>query len=529
MGGWLGNGILGSFLMLSALVGISCASYFQISSVHLSNTANPGQPLLPSQAQAQAAWEFNVSFNGTGRSINASIGPEAINYTDAQGRVIHASYPISIYGTLSQENAYYEVNLSSLAPIETMSSYTTLGSVYQGGSFSQNATAAPQCYPAGLYSEWDFFVHVQVNVVGGARNVVVGRVCIYNQTIGWAARLSESPTMNMDANISLDANGQQEVLRLPYNGTPAVSSDGLAVASWEGLSGIALGASPMPNGTQYFALESHSSDQWYLVGNSTYMRWYNQYHKFVQDKIPHFNEQYSPTSVGILSDSCNVVSVTDLTNQSVKDAVDCMNATASLYYSFANIQTAQLVPAARNLSGYQYSVTALDGKPAVAVNLPAGFSQNTRIHFVLSGQFLGFSLPGGAARILIINASPVSIEGTGTLTMLVENYGSSQDLFTVSINGCPGVAIEPGVSYSVGAGQVANITTSFSAPNANLTLNRQCEVQIAGSDGGGNTKMVSLVSETPNQYLHNEFEGIVGTICNSDGIFTQLLCRYTGV
>ena len=113
--------------------------------------------------------------------------------------------------------------------------------------------------------------------------------------------------------------------------------------------------------------------------------------------------------------------------------------------------------------------------------------------------------------------------------MLVENYGNKPGLFTVAINGCPGVSTEPGVSYSAGAGQVVNITTSFTAPNANLTLNQQCTVQIKGADGGGNIREVTLVSETPNQYLHDEFQGIQNAMCSSDGIFTQLLCQYMGV
>jgi hypothetical protein len=521
---------MGAFIMSCMLIGIAFASSFQISSVYLNNTANPGQPLTPNQPQSQAVWTFNTSFNSTGQGINANISSGAINYTDSAGRIISAAYPLQISGALSQQKtSYYAVDTLGRIPIQTMSSYVTLGSVYQGSGYFQNATAAPQCSSTGLYSEWDFSVYVQFNLTSGARNVVVGRVCIYNQTIGWIEALPKSPTARLLANVSLYANGQREMLQLPQNMTPAIASDKLAEAWWINQTGIAADDVAPPNGTQYVAVNGSKNGRWYLQASDAYMKWYNQYYKFAQNKIPNLDEQYSPSSVGILSNACNVVSASDLTNQSVKNAVNCMNDTASLYYSFANQQAMQLMSSVQNMSGYQYAVTSLGGKPVVAVNLPGRFLSNPKIRFSLNGQFLGFSLPAGAPQILIINASPVSMEGAGTLTMLVENYGNKPDLFTVSINDCPGVSTEQGVSYSVGADRVVNITTSYTAPNANLTLNQQCAVRVRGVNGGGNTREVTLVSETPNQYLHDEFQGIRDAVCNSDGIFTQLLCQYVGM
>ncbi len=517
------------FLIVSCmLIGISYASSFQLSSVYLNNTANPGHTLQPNQPEAQGVWSFNVSFNSTGQNINASIGSGAINYTDSAGRQITASYPLRIYGTLSQQKtSYYTVNTFRLVPIQTMSSYYTVGTVTQSGIY-QNATPAPQCYPTGLYSEWDLYLSVQPSFGSIVNNVPVGRVCIYNETVGWAEVLPVSPIVRLFANISLYANGQHEVLQLPYNNTPAISSDRLAEAWWINQTGIALGGTAAPNGTDYVALND-SKGHWYLQNAGTYMRWYTQYYKFTQSKIPNFNQHFNPTSLGIVSSSCVVVSATQLTNQSVKNAVNCMNTTASVYYSLSNLQAAALMYSVQNLSGYQYEITNFDGSPAFAINLPARFTPNPRIRFALNGQFLGFSLPAGAPQILIVNASPVSISGTGTLTMLVENYGTTQGLFKVSINDCSGVSAEPGVSYTVGSGQVANITTSFTAPNANLTLNEQCEVQIMGANGGGNTKTVALVSQTPNEYLHNELEGAQSALCDSDGIFTEFLCQYVGI
>ncbi len=512
------------------LIGMAFSSSFQISSVHLENTASPGQPLTPNQPQSQAVWTFNVSFNSTGQSISANLSSGALNYTDSTGLAISAAYPLQISGAFSQrKTSYYAVNMLGRIPVQTMSSYVTLGSVYQGSAYSQNATAAPLCSPTGLYSEWDFFVHVQLNASSGSRNVVVGRVCIYSQTIGWVESLPGSPIVQPFANVSLYANGQQETLQLPYNMTPAITSDKLVEAWWINQVGIAPETVSPPDGTQYVAVNSSGTDQLYLQAAGTYMKWYNQYYKFTQSKIPHLNQQFSPSSVGIVSNACNVVSINNLANQSVKNAVNCMNATISSYYSLANQEAVQLMSSIQNISGYQYAITSVGGRPAVAINLTGRFISNPKIGFSLNGQFLGFSLPAGAPQILIINASRVSMAGTGTLTMLVENYGNKPGLFTVSINDCPGVSTESGVSYSVGAEQVVNITTSFTAPNTNLTLNQQCTVQVEGADGGGNTKVVTLVSETPNQYLHDEFQGIQNAVCNSDGIFTQLLCQYVGV
>lgn len=512
------------------LINVMLGQQFAVSGTYLNNTVKVGQPPQPGQAQGQAIWYFNVSFNSTGSSVSANISSGQVNYTDSLGRSITAAYPLQIYGTISGlKGSYYPINSALLVPVQIMSSYTTLGSVYQGSGILQNATAAPLCGYSRLYSEWDFYVHVQPNYTGGTKNVVVGRVCIYNRTIGWAEVLPRSPVINVFANLSLIANGQQENMLLPDNTSVVLSDDGLAEAWWSGKAGIVPQAADVPNGMEYAAIKS-SSGKWYLQSSAAYMKWYTQYYKFLQSpsRVPSINQQYSPTSVGLVSSLCNVVSATYLTNQSVKSAVDCMNATASLYYSLANNQALQLVQSVQNMSGYQYGFENISTGPAVTLSLPGTFIRNPRMGFRLSGQFLGFSLPAAAPQILIANASPVSIDGAGTITMLVENYGNSQGLFTVSINGCPGVSAEPGISYSVGAGQVVNVTTSFTAPNGNLTLDKQCEVQITGSNGGGNAKNLTLVSETPNQYLHNSVQGLQDSVCNSDGVFTQLMCRYLG-
>ena len=115
---------------------------------------NPMRLATPNQPQSQAVWTFNVSFNSTGQSISANLSSGALNYTDSTGLAISAAYPLQISGAFSQrKTSYYAVNMLGRIPVQTMSSYVTLGSVYQGSAYSQNATAAPLCSPTGLYSD----------------------------------------------------------------------------------------------------------------------------------------------------------------------------------------------------------------------------------------------------------------------------------------------------------------------------------------------------------------------------------------
>ncbi len=523
LGGFMQACLIASLL----LAGTAGASAFAISSVHLVNLT--GQPLGANQSQAQ--WTFNASFNSTGAQIRANISAGDINYTDPSGRGIIASSPLEVIGSVGgQGTAYYAINTLAMIPVQEMSSYVTLGSVYQGYGPYQNGTSAAACNPSGIYAEWDFYEHVQPSTNASYRNVVVGRVCIYNQTVGWAEALPAEAVAHPTANITLITSGAQESVAIPDNASHAASADGLAKAWWIGSPGVQLQGQAAPNGTAYVAVEGSSSGSWYLQSNSVFSKWYRQFYKFTRTQISSINQQYSPSSVGILSGSCNVVSVTHLTNQSIASAITCMNSTAAVYYSLSNQQAARLISSsAQNLSGYQYSEAALGSGPAIAIDLAAGFVARPQIGFELSGQFLGYALPAAAPQILMVNASPVTLQGSGTLTMLVENYGNSRGLFNVSITGCPGIKTTSGAGYYAGPGQVVNVTAAFTAPNSNLTLDRQCSVQVSGEYGGGNSKVVNFLSETPNQYLRMEFQGVRNAVCNSDGIFTQMLCQYFGI
>ncbi len=525
----------GAILVLclaASLVGIgSVWASTAISQASLTNARDPNLLILANQSQSQAQWIINATFNGSASSFQANFSQDSINYTDSAGRLMQAAYPLEITGNASQKNsAYYLIDTKTMVPIQVLNSYVTLGSVFQGYAGNQNATAAPQCAPSGLYAEWDFYVHVQPSQQSVARNVVVGRVCIYNKTIGWADALQEYPTAMPSANITVIANGATERLTIPDNNSQASSADGLVRAKWIGLPGIGIGQAAMPNGFDYFAVNGLLAYNWTLQDQAVYSRWYVQFYKFTQNKIPDLNEQFSPSSVGILSSSCNVVSLTNLTNASVYNAVNCMNSTASLYYSLANQQAQQLAASpVQSMGGYNYSPSMVGMAPAISLDMPAAFTPSPSIGFTISGQFLGYSLPLAAPRLLIATASPVTLEGHGTLNLLVQNYGRSQGLFTVSINGCPGIEAQPGSSYMIGPQQVVNVTAAFTAPNQNLTLDTQCAVQVKGQGGGGNLVMADFVSETPNAYLHGQIAGIEATFCNSDGIFTQMLCSYLGI
>ena len=524
------NGAVLVLCLAALLIGTVGAST-AISQASLTNARNPNLLILANQSQSIAEWNINATFNSSAGGFLANFSQESINYTDPAGRLILAAYPLEIIGNASQiDTAYYPIDARSMVPIQVLSSYVTLGSVLQGYAGNQNATAAPSCTQTGLYAEWDFYVHVQPNQQSIARNVVVGRVCIYNKTIGWADALQQYPVSMPSANITVIANGAAEHLIIPDNNSQASSADGLVKAQWIGIPAIGVGQAAMPDGFDYFAVNGLSAYNWTLQDQAVYSRWYVQFYKFTQNKIPNLNSQFSPSSIGILSNACNVVSLTDLTNASVYSAVNCMNATASLYYSLANQQARQLIASpVQRMSGYNYSAAIVGAAPVISLDIPATFAPSPSIRFTINGQLLGYSLPVAAPQLLIATASPVTLEGHGMLNLLVQNYGRSQGLFTVSINGCPGIETQPGASYMVGAQQVVNVAAAFTAPNQNLTLDTQCAVQVKGQSGGGNLVMADFVSETPNAYLHGQIAGIQGAFCNSDGIFTQMLCSYLGI
>ena len=493
--------------------------------VSLNNTLNPGQPLAANQSPSSYWWTFAVQLNTSqnGQSAYSYVNGTQINYTDKLGRYISAAYPIQITGTPAVRNAFYEVNKSGMLPIQLMSSNVTLGSVYQGMPY-QNATAAPDCAVNGdYYTEWDLYVNVQPSQQQGARNVVVARVCIYRWTIGYAEALPEAPKELPTANITIISNGQHDSLSLPYNSTSASAPDRLFTASWNG---SYLSMAAPPNGSQYAIIADRNMTQWYVQTIGTYNKWYNQYYNFVLNNIPSPIARYSPSKLSFLSASCNVVSVTNLTNQSIRNAATCMNQTAALYYSFSNQVSPRLFNYSILIDNYTTTEVDYDGGVAIAVDIPSVFTSRPGMAFNVNGQLLSAELPTGAVSLVSVNASPIGIDGRGELRITLRNAGNTAGLFSVAVNGCPGISTEPGLSYQAGPGQEISITAPVSAPAANFTISRQCVVAVTTSGGGGEARNVTIASQTPNQFLHSSIRDIENALCNGGGILSQLACKY---
>lgn len=492
-----------AWLVLSMLaVNIGYASDLQSLNVslYLNGTLLHGQRILQLQNQSQAEWKIYAVFSGLKQNISAVLNQSAINYTDSSGTTSTSQNPLLINWTANPELATYPLNLSLAKPVYTLSSNITLGSVSQMGLYS-NATAAPACHPNQLYTEWDFQVTVKQNYFQSSRNVVVGRVCFYNDPEGYSYALPKNSINQLSSSLILTSGIRQENLILNYNSTYARSSDGLVQASWPASHVYSI-ATP-PNGSGYVAINDTSNNQWYIHNNATYSKWYKQYYSFAQNFIPKQILFYSPTNIGILSNNCNVVSTSNLTNNSVNRAVQCMNSTAVIYYSLANTYAMQLLSSSQNVSGYPASEAPYRGSPAVVVSLPSEFILQPKLDLNLSGAFLGIATPAGKPAIISVSSTSLNSLGIGSVISQIENVGNSPALFSISIANCPGIFTPSGISYQLSQGEGEEISTAIVSSNSSQIINQQCTVIVTDISGWGSASAPVTITSGPGQRILN--------------------------
>ncbi len=478
------SNIVAKLLISLVLVNLAYASGLSSMSVtaYLNNSLLQGQAIPPLNSQSQVSWNVGLVFTGGSNNITALLNQTSLNYTDSSGTTSTALNPLQIYWHTNSDAAVYPLNGSNLQQISIISANVLLGSVSQRGLYS-SATSAPPCSTNNIYTEWDYYVNIKQNYSAQSRNVVVGRVCFFNLTIGYAQPLPITPTSSLSSTMVINSGAQQEQLTINNTGKFVESSDELVSAQLYG--NYIKELTIAPNGTGYVAINSTSNNMWYVHDNGTYAQWYKQYHSFAQNYIPQQKQSYGPQNIGILSQNCNVVSSSDLTNATITSAVLCMNTTAKTYYSQANFYAAQLMASTQGILNFTTSTTKFNGKPAITVALPTVFEPKLNVTLILNGSFTGLVVPAGKPAIFSVSATTLNEFGVGIVTTQVENIGNSAALFNVTLENCPGVTAQSGVSYQLTQGQGEDISTAVASADPSNVINEQCTVVVNDLTGGG--------------------------------------------
>lgn len=476
-------------------------------STYLNGTLLHGQSIPPLVTQQQVQWSIAATFNGAARNIAGTINQTAINYTDSKGTISTATTPLQIQWRANPEVASYPLIGSNTQPIYVMTSNILLGSVSQSGMYG-SATTAPQCSTNQLYTEWDFQVTIVPSYGQSPRNVVVGRVCFYTSPIGYAQTLPAIPSTQLSSTLIVGSGLQQEIIILNNNATSAKSPDGYITAQGNGY--YTASAALSPNGTAYVAINALQGNQLYIHDNGTFGKWFSQYYSFTQNFIPKQLQFYSPSNIGILSPNCNVVSNANLSNQSVSNAVQCMNSTAKIYYSQGNYYANQLVTSTQNVAGFTTTSVTSNGSPTVLVNLPSSFVPKLKLILRISGSFLGLRVPAGKPQIFSVTATNLNSQGIGTVLTQMENVGNSPAQFNVSIENCPGISAPSGISYLLNQSQGEEISTSIVASNPNQLISEQCTVVVNDLTGGGSASATVNISSGLAAKIANFFSHIFG-------------------
>ena len=488
-------------LILSLLlINICCASGLQslYVSTYLNNTLLNGQQLTQLHSPSQINWLINATFYGIAQNMQVSLNRTQVNYTDATGTASTITRPLNITWHTNPELATYVLNNTHLQPVNVMSSNIVLGSVSQMGIYS-SATTAPACTTANYYAEWDFYVTVFGNFSSPSRNVVVGRVCFYQRTVGYAQQLPRNSINQLSSTLILASGQSTEKIILNYNSTYAKSPDGLVQVQWKTSHSYAL--APPQNGSLFYAINNTNSAQWYLQNNGIYSRWFNQLYSFADEYIPPQQLFYGPSSVGILAPQCAVVSTSNLTNGSVMKALSCMNQTSKVYYAQANYYASQIVSSGQNMSSYPVSFTKYNGKNAVETSLPSAFILQPELSLNISAQFTGITVPAGKPEIFSVTTSSLNTFGIGTIVTQVGNAGNAPALFNVTLSNCPGVTTPTGVSYQILQGQGVEISTAIISTNASQLINEKCTVVVSSVGAGGTSSAQVNVTSGPGEHI----------------------------
>ncbi len=472
-------------------------------SLFINGTQLHGQEVSPMQQASAALWVVNATFFGDAQSIDAVLNSSQINYTSSTGITSEISTPLRLTWAANPATEAYVLTNSTKLPIYLLASNETRGSVSASGQFS-SATAAPACSKDRLYCEWDFYFTIQQNYSSGQKNVVVGRTCFYQLPIGYAQMLPVAPSEQLSSTLTLTNVTGTQVLLLNYNSTNTSSVSGAVAASWPA-SHVSVPVAP-PNGSDYYAISNLNASRWYVQPNSVFAKWDTQYYSFALGFISRQVLFYSPSSIGVLSQSCNSVPST-VSNSTITAALQCMNSTAQVYYSKANSYAAGLFSSSQKISAYTANAAEYMGQPAIIIYIPSVFILQPRLTLRLSGSFAGVAIPAGRPAIISANATKLDTLGMGTITVQVENTGSSTALFNVTLEDCPGIKTQKGVSYQRLRGEGLSISTGVTASNIIGLINESCTVVVNDLTGGGSAAaQVNVVSGTG----ENIINGIYG-------------------
>ncbi len=478
-------------------------------STYLNNTLLHGQPLPSLQPPSNIEWRINTTFYGTGNVVYANLGGDMVNYSDYNGISTTAANDINVTWHAGPVGATFPINSNRYGTVNMISSNILLGTVSQSGIFS-SATAAPECSVNNLYSEWDFYVTVQKNSFTSSQNVVVGRVCFYQETVGYAHLLSAQGYDLGSSSMLVISGGVIKPLLFAPGIENASSPDGLASAH---VSSSAVSPSvQLQDMASYMAFNSPADGSWYVHSNSTYAAWYSQFYSFTAGRIPATKLFYSPTNVGLVSPDCSSVSTSNLTNKSVEEAVQCMNRTASVYYSRANSYATQLTSTSRSISGYPTEVATYLGKPAVTIMLPGLFTQSSNATLYLNGAFTGVTVHSAVPAIISISSTQLNFFGVGSIMAQVLNTGSGPGLFSTSISDCPGISAPSGLNYQIAKGAGEKITIGIAASGYNGIIDQTCTVTFTDLKSGESSSAKVNVSSGIAEHIYYTITGFFSSL-----------------
>jgi hypothetical protein len=439
---------------------------FTVTSVSLTNILHPGEP------ESKTQWLIQLSLNGGGQSLVGVLDNSTIEY---QGYT--SVYPLQISGYTDPETAFYIIDNINPEPIYRYRTEVKTGSVKDYLIYI-DATPAPPC-PSNTMSEWD--ISLTSGWFGLSNSVVVGRVCIISEQVGFKANIPATPNIQFSTHLILTANQKTETLDLSYNQQSATSSTGNVQANWVG--SLVTGNAP-PDGSQYVAIGDASKSNWIVKSKTDYSTWSTEY-----QSARNFFTNVVPYTQDITPPECSSIQKPSLTyrdfNKYISEYSTCLNNLIQNKYSAANQYASNLLTSGINIGGNPAQLTTYNGQPAFKIPLTNYFVTNPVVVLRLSGSFIGVVIPLGKPQIVSAYSDCFRSGETGKILIKVKNIGKAQGSFYASLKNCPGIDIKTQPTYSVGVGQTSDIEVQIFSTGANQNINQSCQIEITDYNGGG--------------------------------------------
>lgn len=489
-------------------------SGFTVKSISL---ANP-----PVQGQTNT-WIVDVVTNGFGQSISGNLDKTDIKYSGAT-----STYPLSITGQISSNDAFYPINNENPKTVYKYLINSKVGSITDYVVYKA-ITPAPACDSG---TKWDIDYRVPAGWLG-LGSEVAARLCVTTQTVGTVAPISATPSVTPKVDVTITVNGQSQVATLQGTGIQTFTN-GQGSVSWVNSPLQSGSTGAISIGNQYYAFAPVGGQNWKVIyandyiGGGTGQAW--------SDTVTSTESDLNTLKVAIIDPTGVNCGGFTSDNNGLSNMVTCLKNYMNTKVSTANNLADNLINKQVSIKvgsvTEQTSLSSMNGQNGFLVDLGNIYAAAPELVFRINSGWIGIQFPNGIPQVTSATGSPNPFKSGEpfTMTINVNNIGTGTGSFIAQGVNC-GLLQPPATFYpiSVPAGGSGVITFVASTTGSNGGAGT-CSGQIADTGSGKTSPFtVSYLMQSAAQCTEGQkywYGGSVIKKCVNGVLVDDLTCQY---